>query len=671
MPALRAVLRLTAAPALVFAAACADSTAPPAAAPGSAGPVRLECTADVAARTVRCAGPGAAAGGRADRIVGLGGGVKLTSSNVAVFADTFAFDVTATNQLEYPIGTTDGVNADPNGLRVFFYDGVHTTGGTGAVTVANADGVGTFTATGQPYFRYSGVLAPGATTAARRWKLRFAPGVQTFSFTVYVSTPVPPGGGTVYLRILDPTANTVFPDSVLVDVKVDSAPASIQSVKAFVEDRSVALLPSQDIPGVLTGKLSLVGLAYGPHQIRVHAVTVRADTGNAYVTITKDAPPTLTVALPTTNQVARPTLRIDADCVDDNPAGCASITANASGTVLASGTGGIHADVSLAAKNETQLQVFFLAKDSRGRQKTLTVPVYVQTGPALAFVDSAGTRALDLDSTRLLFIDTVNTVWTRDRTGGTRTPLQASSYGNVYGRLFPLGALFGRKANGQLYEYRGGTVATMATVASSALIMKGSWALWPGGRRDLLAGTTVTAGNASSDLSPDGDVVYGSLGRVYRFHDTYPGAVVDSGGASSPVTDGINVVYQKGFLMRFDGTTSTVLTTALAGATPHTYYETSGGWIAYAVVDGGGASQLRVRAPNGTDTQVTSTVASNVIRALAADGTLVFARSGALYALRAPYTATPTRLGKDWFAVRFRGTDLLLFVGNSVFQASY
>jgi hypothetical protein len=676
MPAHRALHALSAA-ALVFAAACTDATsvAPPAA-PGPDGPaaVRLACTADVAARTVQCAAPGATGNLRADRIYGQGAAMKLTSSNVAIVADSFTFDMTVTNLLEYPVGTTDGVNADPNGIRVFFVDGIHTTQGSGSVTVANADGVDVFTASGQAYFRYLGVLQPNATTAAKKWKLRFDPGVEHFSFGLYISTPVPPGGGYVALTIQNPRNGNVFTDTVDITVRIDSASASIQSVKAFVEDRSVTLHPI--IAGVMGGKLSLAGLAYGSHQLRVHGVTVRADTGNAYVTITKDAPPTLTVTLPTTNQVARPNLRIDADCVDDNPAGCASITAYAQGQVIASGTSGIHADVSLAAFNETQQEIYFQAKDSRNRLRTFTVPVYVQTNPALTFADSAGTMALDVDSARLLFGDIVNTVWIRDRTGGARTALQASSYGNLSGRLHPLGAIFGREANGRLYDYRNGTVVDAAANVPGGLTVKGTWAAWPTtsgvGRRDLLAGTSEGIGNGvHPDIGPNGDLVYDYGGKIYRYRTFPVSEMVDSGGASRPVTDGTNIVYLKGGVTLFDGTSRTVLTTNPAGSTPHTYWEVNAGWIAYAVADGAGAAQLRVRAPDGTDRQVTSTVASNLIRALSAEGTLVFARSGSLYVLRAPYTATPTRIGKDWFTVRFRSTELQLYLGNSVFTATY
>ncbi|HEX8907230.1 MAG TPA: hypothetical protein VF771_20425, partial [Longimicrobiaceae bacterium] len=64
--------------------------------------------------------------------------------------------------------------------------------GSGVVTVKNADGTDIFTSSEQPYFYYAGALAPGATTAARRWVFSVPKTALTFSFTLLVSTPIVP-----------------------------------------------------------------------------------------------------------------------------------------------------------------------------------------------------------------------------------------------------------------------------------------------------------------------------------------------------------------------------------------------------------------------------------------------------------------------------------------------
>ena len=704
MPSLRNVLHPLAAAALVLAAACADATAPGRPAPAEPQPpaaVRLVCRAEVATRTVQCVPPDAADGVRTDRIVGQGGGLKLTSSNVAVVADTFAFDETLTNQLEYPVGTEDGVNPDPDGIRVFFVDGIHTTGGTGSVTVANADGVGTFTATNQPYFAYVGVLAPGATTAARRWKLRFDPGVETFTFGVYISAPVPPGGGSVWMTVLAPTAHTVVGDSVLVRVRIDSASASVQSVTASAAGRSVVLQPI--LPGLVSGTLLLGGVPRGPLELRVHAVTVRAETGDVVVPLTKDAPPALTVAAPTASTVARPTLRIDVDCTDDDPAGCQSVTATAqvgsnAFAVLASGTNGIHTDVSLAAYEEQVTLISLRAVDSGGNVGVRTASVYVESGAGVTFVDSAGSNALDLDPTRLLFADAASRVWIRDRATGTRTLLAPPAL-QPYGWLHPQGAIFvSHEGPGRLYDWRAGTLEDLGQPNSTiSLVVKGKWAIWNNGmtllRRDLDAGTNVTVSttalNNGNDVAPNGDVVYstGSGGGydVARYRDgviTPITADVDTEHWNVyPRTDGTNVLYLKSDqhgstviqpvrITLWTGTTETVFPDLFASALD-VGYAANGGWIAYTVIDGGGERQIRIRAPDGTDRQATFAASSSFLRALGADGTVVYAYGTSLYAIRAPYTGGPTRLGRNWFQASFRGSELLLRLGNTVFHGNY
>jgi hypothetical protein len=133
--------------------------------------------------------------------------VTLTTSNIQVVADTFAFDATVTNLIPQALGTTNGTSADPAGVRVFFASGP-TASPAGAVTVANPDGTGTFTAAGQPYFQYGGMLEQDSVSAVKRWKLRFTAGVTTFTFTVYVSAAVQYPNGYIdnipYVISLDP-----------------------------------------------------------------------------------------------------------------------------------------------------------------------------------------------------------------------------------------------------------------------------------------------------------------------------------------------------------------------------------------------------------------------------------------------------------------------------------
>ncbi|HSU17257.1 lamin tail domain-containing protein [Longimicrobium sp.] len=178
-------------------AACSD-TPPTAAVP--AGPSlpahalqAFDCTASAAARTVSCT-PSTTLAGRARGVV-IGGqnvNMKLTSSNVSYDAgsEIFQFDLTVQNLMNEAIGTPDGTVPDPDGIQVFFASGPTVTVGTGSASVANADGLGTFTNSNQPFFAYHQILAKDAVSAAKTWQLQMPETVSSFTFTLFVETDV-------------------------------------------------------------------------------------------------------------------------------------------------------------------------------------------------------------------------------------------------------------------------------------------------------------------------------------------------------------------------------------------------------------------------------------------------------------------------------------------------
>jgi len=182
----------------VLAAACADRT-PTAALPAAPGPqtvhTRIDCTVEVAAAVVRCAAPAPPAGAARGNVIvgGQGVSVRLLSSGTAYDGTFLNSDVTVQNLLAQPMGTPDGTTA--TGVRVFFVTGPSVTSGSGEAVVENADGIGTFTASGQPYFEYPQVLASQGTSAPRRWQFRVAPTVGEFAFTLYVDAQLPAEAG--------------------------------------------------------------------------------------------------------------------------------------------------------------------------------------------------------------------------------------------------------------------------------------------------------------------------------------------------------------------------------------------------------------------------------------------------------------------------------------------
>lgn len=201
----------------LFALGCTDHPAAPLATAAGELPAlaKLECIADRAARTVACASDAGSSGVLASRGVDPDGAtvdpdlivggqhlfINLTSGAVSWDTNTgvFTFPVTVQNLIGQALGTTDSSTVDPAGVRVFFVSDPHPTGSsTGTITVT-ADGVGTFTGTGQSYYQYSEIIRPNATSAPRTWTFNVPGTVSTFAFAVYVSAPVQHPNGWVAL----------------------------------------------------------------------------------------------------------------------------------------------------------------------------------------------------------------------------------------------------------------------------------------------------------------------------------------------------------------------------------------------------------------------------------------------------------------------------------------
>lgn len=182
----------------VFSSACLDHAIPvtqndpPAAdTPSRHFSALLACTASVSAGSVTCAAPAPAGGGNQALIVGgQGRYVQLAASDVVVGEAAFTFNTTIQNLIVQALGTVDGVTPHPDGIRIFFEELPTVTAGSGSISVANADGVETYTQADQPYYQYDGILLNGETSAPREWQFSMDPTVDAFHFSVYVVSEV-------------------------------------------------------------------------------------------------------------------------------------------------------------------------------------------------------------------------------------------------------------------------------------------------------------------------------------------------------------------------------------------------------------------------------------------------------------------------------------------------
>ncbi len=158
----------------------------------------VSCAADVARGTLSCGDVPVVDPETGLQRVTLGGQllyVWLRSFSPSYNATTqiFQADVQVANLIPQGLGSPDGLTT--TGIKVFHHSGPTVISGTGMVTVDNPDGIGTFTASDQPYFEYLSYLAafdpPVAYgTSLKTWRWNVPPTVATFEFTVFVDADV-------------------------------------------------------------------------------------------------------------------------------------------------------------------------------------------------------------------------------------------------------------------------------------------------------------------------------------------------------------------------------------------------------------------------------------------------------------------------------------------------
>jgi hypothetical protein len=192
----------------VLFAGCTDGGRSPAG-PEALAPVQppshaivVECRASIKGLGMSCQAPRGTAGAAAGVILGRQNvDVRLSSNDLTVVADTFAFDLSIQNVLPQPTsGQPQRLGVDSLGvthpIQIFFSQEPFAPSG-GSVEVSNPDGFGAFTTGNQPYYEYPVVLDSGEVSPDRRWKLRFSPEVDSLTFRLLVSVAVPRPAGWV------------------------------------------------------------------------------------------------------------------------------------------------------------------------------------------------------------------------------------------------------------------------------------------------------------------------------------------------------------------------------------------------------------------------------------------------------------------------------------------
>ena len=434
-------------------------------------------------------------------------------------------------------------------------------------------------------------------------------------------------------------------------------------------------------------------------------------------TVRHDELPVLQWTEPLEFSVARPSLPIVASCSDDDPAGCVSIRVTVSETnggdaEILFDEGGAPVDdmASLAAFEGREAVLAVGIEDSAGQSLGESRHVFVESSTRLVEIDSAGGRIWDADDQRALYADEAPgypVLKIHDRVLGVDTIVFDDPDADIDdSHLSPFGAILAQhphlSPDTTILESREGALIDLGPTVSdygvNTIAAAGDFALWLAPfdppdwsltRRDLRNGISlVVAINSGSccEISTDGDVVFAegfNTSDIFRYEDgVLETLTVDGAGGefrnTNPRTDGSLVAYQKivadsdpssYILALHDGNAETLITSA--SATQPYPYLVSNGFVAYHGSDSLGLSQVWVRFPDGTLTQVTEFNAFSSIEALSTEGDLALSNDGRRYITRPPYDAlddVSSDLGDG--PIFWSEGKLILAIGRSLFEVT-
>ena len=550
-------------------------------------------------------------------------------------------------------------------------------------------------AAGTYYYVMTASNDAGESAASTETSIVFAPG-----FSIVVSSPQPLGLSGDHLDVSLTITSTFELSTVSADVGGRSA------VLTFVGT------PGQ---GRWRGTIDLTGLPHGPLRMSLAAADVQANAIETSVPFLYNTSPVLTVVAPINYEVARPSVHVTGSCADDTN-GCAAIVIDFVDETLRpvqrlfEGSGAaLDFDLSLASLGvggEPLLR--FLATDASGQADTVFRRVSTEAPDAsLQVAATVPGRVLDADADRILFVDSTSAdaqvVKLRDRAAGTDVTI-SSGTAAVLGRAYltPVGAVFLRERSGfpfsTLFEWRNAVLTDLGGALD--LRVGGSFAAYGTGasavsttllRRNTVTGDVVTVATGVSitgrDVAANGDVAYWTDdGSVWRFrHGSGAAQISPATGLNAyPLTDGVNVVYQRRTAMTpagigtyeielFDGTSTTTVAPGReqdvisAGSD----YAVDNGWTAYTKAGSGGQLQVWTRSPAGDEQQVTFFGSPSSIAALGPNGEVVSKLAGSGFRYSAPPSAGAADLGAgSATAFVFVGGSLLKLVGNTVFVAT-
>ena len=525
-------------------------------------------------------------------------------------------------------------------------------------------------------------------------------GTSTARAEVSRADSLPTAAGTISINLVTPLEGAISDDDLAIAAIITST-FQLNSVKAQVDGREISLTYSSTAicngsacNAGWSGTLSLAGLTRGAKTLVVTATDVFGGSNGMQRPFIYDRPPQVTVTSPIAESVTGLTLRVKAECADDNPAGCSSISVyyqhpsfapGTSGTVAAVNQSSFDQDVTLPARikelvtDGNMLILGVRGTDSANQTRTVTRIIYVQQNSRLIEVESFAGRILDVQGDRVLLLNNpgtaANSLKIRSRSTGNESIIPLNGQVVTAGFLSTKGAVFSATDSatvapaGRVYESRDGALLDLGELFTDVKVT-GDYALWDTfdralsrpvlPRRNLSSGitsqvATETNAGGAADVAGNGDVVYTlatardaqgrDLYNIYRYRGGSSSQLTNDAADFAngyPVTDGNSVVYQRQprspqssdyTLSLIDSSNSRIDLASQSRALSRGEYQAAGGWVAFPKINGG-ASQVWTRSPSGVLQQITFFGTNSLTNQLSANGEVVLTNSGRMYLQR-------------------------------------
>ncbi len=449
--------------------------------------------------------------------------------------------------------------------------------------------------------------------------------------------------GQVNIEIIEPEEGAAIGDTFTVSASVTST-YEVTRVYVEIEGTQTDLVYSS---GEWTALVTLIEPVSGPYHLVVKGIDAFDNTASDSVGVVLDYPPVLIVEEPTQWSIARPTLWVKVQCLDDDPAGCASIEVIPAGLIV-EGVSSIDQEIKLPSFDGIRFDVRIIGTDTAGQSVYGGAFCHGDFSKRLTEVVSVRGRVLDADAERVLYVkDNVyrlknytEEVFIHERSSGVDS-LVVDNFDFKWGKLTSLGAIAlvsPAVREYKIVEYRSGQLIDIEGKSYSECygFAAGDYLVYisntgGGARLRNIVTQTDESVPGYGDVAINGDVVFIKSDEVFRYRggETEQITHTETDGIENrqPVTDGINVVYtrvpfdpeQKStWLYNSEGESVLLARGSISS------YAVNNGWVAFVRTGQTGVGQVWVRSPDGFEEQISFFSRSSTIETMAPNGEVMF-----------------------------------------------